>query len=156
MCLNFCLYFLCFYEYIHRVCVYKWAYCWVKKKKKLPTYLPYFSVTSTTISFFGLTPKMQNEIILMVCYMYHLQEKMDTYLGSMSRGDGPTNMYDTPSRKKPIRAISLVLPYGCRCERNITLQLCLRAETSFWWVITFTGQKYVEFYFQSEESYVTW
>ena len=69
------------------------------------------------------------KIILMVCYMYHLQEKMDTYLGSMSRGDGPTNMYDTPSRKKPIRAISLVLPYGCRCERNITLQLCLRAET---------------------------
>ena len=41
MCFYFCLYFLCFYEYIHRVCVYKWAYCW---GKKLPTYLPYFSV----------------------------------------------------------------------------------------------------------------
>ena len=35
MCFYFCLYFLCFYESIHRVCVYKWAYCWV---------LPYFSV----------------------------------------------------------------------------------------------------------------
>ena len=28
---------------IHRVCVYKWAYCWVKFFF-LPTYLPYFSV----------------------------------------------------------------------------------------------------------------
>ena len=27
------VYFLCFYEYIHRVCVYNWAYCWVKNKK---------------------------------------------------------------------------------------------------------------------------
>ena len=33
MCFYFCLYFLslCIYEYIHRVCVYKWTYCWVKK-----------------------------------------------------------------------------------------------------------------------------
>ena len=42
--------------YIHRVCVYKWAYCCVKKNKKLPTYLPYFSVAcyanTTTIFFF--------------------------------------------------------------------------------------------------------
>ena len=40
-----------FYEYIHRVCVYKWAYCW-GKKEKLPTYLRYFSVAryaNTTI-----------------------------------------------------------------------------------------------------------
>ena len=31
---------------IHRVhvCIYKWAYCWVKKKKKKKTYLPYFLV----------------------------------------------------------------------------------------------------------------
>ena len=31
--------FLCFYEYIHRVCVYKWAYCWVKNptQNNLPT-----------------------------------------------------------------------------------------------------------------------
>ena len=41
-------------------------------------------------------------------------------------------------------------------EDVITLQLCLRAETSFWWVITFPGQKYVEIYPQSEESCVTW
>ena len=40
MCFDFCLYFLCFYEYIHRVCVYKWAYCWVKKNKKKITDLP--------------------------------------------------------------------------------------------------------------------
>ena len=50
---------------IHRVCVYKWAYCWVKKKKKkeedLPTYLPYFSVAhyaNTTTFFLGLTCRL--------------------------------------------------------------------------------------------------
>ena len=55
MCFYFCLYFLCFYGYKHRVCVYKWAYCWGKKKKKkeLLTYLPYFSVAryANTIVF---------------------------------------------------------------------------------------------------------
>ena len=42
---------------IYRVCVYKWAYCWVKKKKNLTTYLPYFSVAryGNTIFFFGLS-----------------------------------------------------------------------------------------------------
>ena len=52
--------FLWVYIYIHRVCVYKWAYCWVKKPNNntnLPTYLPYFSVAryaNTTIYFGGL------------------------------------------------------------------------------------------------------
>ena len=31
MCFYFCLYFLCFYEFIHRVCVHKWAYIHVYK-----------------------------------------------------------------------------------------------------------------------------
>ena len=51
-----------FYEYTHRVCVYKWAYCWIKQQKSLPTYLPYFSVpryANTTIYFWG--PKSQIE-----------------------------------------------------------------------------------------------
>ena len=38
----------------------------------------------------------------------------------------------------------------------ITLQLCLRVESSFWWVLTLTGRKLVKFYPQSEESYVLW
>ena len=33
----------------------------------------------------------------------------------------------------------------------IMLQLCLRGESSFLWVLTFTGRKYVNFYSQSEE-----
>ena len=42
-----------FYEYIHRVRVYKWAYCWVKNKNKIKIYRPtLFSVAhyaNTTI-----------------------------------------------------------------------------------------------------------
>ena len=46
-----CLYFLCFYEYnIHRVCVYKWAYCWVKKKK----------ITDLPTLFFNVGPRYAN------------------------------------------------------------------------------------------------
>ena len=44
-----CIFYV-FYEYIQRVCVYKWAYCWVKKK--LPTYLPYFSVACCANTIF--------------------------------------------------------------------------------------------------------
>ena len=55
-----CIFYV-FMNIIHRVCVYKWAYCWVKKKK-LPTYIPtlFFSTRygNTTTIFFCLTRNM--------------------------------------------------------------------------------------------------
>ena len=48
----------------------------------------------------------------------------------------------------------------CVDLRIIMLQLRLRVESSFWWILTphivFTGWKLIEFYPQSEESYITW